>query len=215
MSESLSNICHSWHPMVVLCSFQNWPSPSWSHGESIIESHPKPFPHSNSRAEIVVKTIKRIIVGNTDSSGRLNTDAFRKVIAISRSLNESALVHVPYHHWKLETMFASKAKLDPRKWDKTGTIIEVKQFDQFGIKVDDSGRVTLRNRKFLRCFTPIIPRIPSSHPSSSPPSFQLTHYPTYQHTQSFLPPLHASPVPPPQTSLPWGLGESATHSVAK
>ena len=61
-------------------------------------------------------------------------------------------------------MFASKAKLDPRKWDKTSTIIEVKLFDQFGIKVDDSGRVTLRNRKFLRCFTPIIPRIPSSHP---------------------------------------------------
>ena len=141
--------------------------------------------HSNSRAEIGVKTIKRMIVGNTDSSGRLNTDAFQKVIAISRSQNDSALVHVPYHHWKLETMFASKAKLDPRKWDKTSTIIEVKLFDQFGIKVDDSGRVTLRNRKFLRCFTPIIPQIPSSHPSSSPPSFPLTHYPTYQHTIIF------------------------------
>ena len=112
-------------------------------------------------------------------------------------------------------MFASKAKLDPRKWDKTSTIIEVKLFDQFGIKVDDLGRVAIRNRKFLRCFTPIIPQIPSSHPSSSPPSFPLTHYPTYQHTQSFSPPLHASPVPPPQISSPWGLGESATHLVAK
>ena len=95
------------------------------------------FPHSNSRAEIEVKTIKRMIVGNTDSSGRLNTDAFQKVIAISRSQNDSALVHVPYHYWKLETMFASKAKLDPRKWDKTSIIIEVKLFDQFGIKVDE------------------------------------------------------------------------------
>lgn len=30
----------------------------------------------------------------------------------------------------------------------TEPVIEVKQFDQYGIKVDGSGRVTLRNRKF-------------------------------------------------------------------
>ena len=49
---------------------------------------------------------------------------------------------------------------DPRKWDKTGIVIEVKQFDQYVVKVDGSGRVTLRNRKFLRQYTPV----PSSHP---------------------------------------------------
>ena len=38
----------------------------------------------------------------------------------------------------------------PLKWDKTGVIIEVRQFDQYAVKVDGSGRVTLRNREFLR-----------------------------------------------------------------
>ena len=38
----------------------------------------------------------------------------------------------------------------PNRWDNTGTIIEVKQFDQYGIRMDSSGQCTLRNRKFLR-----------------------------------------------------------------
>ena len=37
----------------------------------------------------------------------------------------------------------------PTKWDKTGLVIEVRQFDQYVIRVDGSGRTTLRNRKFL------------------------------------------------------------------
>ena len=44
----------------------------------------------------------------------------------------------------------------PTKWDKTGTVIDVRQFDQYVIRVDGSGRVTLRNRKFLRKCTPVI-----------------------------------------------------------
>ena len=43
----------------------------------------------------------------------------------------------------------------PNKWDKTGMVIEVRQFDQYAVKVDGSGRVTLRNRKFLRRYTPV------------------------------------------------------------
>ena len=41
-----------------------------------------------------------------------------------------------------------------RKWDRTGKIMEVKDFDQYLVKVDDSGRVSLRNRKFLQKFVP-------------------------------------------------------------
>ena len=41
------------------------------------------------------------------------------------------------------------------KWDKTGVIIKVCQFDQYAGKVDGSGRVTLRNRKFLRKYVPV------------------------------------------------------------
>ena len=43
----------------------------------------------------------------------------------------------------------------PNKWDKTGNVIKVRQFDQYVIRVDGSGRVTIRNRKFLRKYTPV------------------------------------------------------------
>jgi hypothetical protein len=51
----------------------------------------------------------------------------------------------------------------PTKWDKTGIIIEVRQFDQYVVRVDGSGRVTLRNRKFLRKYIPAI----TCHPHRS------------------------------------------------
>ncbi len=43
----------------------------------------------------------------------------------------------------------------PNKWDKTGRVVEVKQFDQYVVRVDGSGRVTLRNRTFLRKYVPV------------------------------------------------------------
>ena len=48
----------------------------------------------------------------------------------------------------------------PTKWDRTGVVVEVKQFDQYVIRIDGSGRVTLRNRKFLRKYTPVVERGP-------------------------------------------------------
>ena len=45
----------------------------------------------------------------------------------------------------------------PRRWDKTGVIIEVRQFDQYAVRIHGSGRVTLRNRKFLRKYIPFSP----------------------------------------------------------
>ena len=50
----------------------------------------------------------------------------------------------------------------PLRWDRTGLVIEVKQFDQYAVKVDGSGRVTLRNRKFLRKFDKIVEDIPGT-----------------------------------------------------
>ena len=43
----------------------------------------------------------------------------------------------------------------PNKWDKTGVVIEVRHYHQYVIRIDGSGRITLRNRKFLRKFTPV------------------------------------------------------------
>ena len=36
------------------------------------------------------------------------------------------------------------------KWDKVGRVVEILPFDQYVIKVDGSGRITKRNRRFLR-----------------------------------------------------------------
>ena len=44
----------------------------------------------------------------------------------------------------------------PLRWDRTGLVIEVKQFDQYAVKDDGSGRVILRNRKFRRKFDQIV-----------------------------------------------------------
>ncbi|KAF0047698.1 hypothetical protein F2P81_001331 [Scophthalmus maximus] len=43
----------------------------------------------------------------------------------------------------------------PNKWDRTGSVVEVCQHDQYMIKIDGSGRVTPRNWRFLRRFYPV------------------------------------------------------------
>ena len=45
-------------------------------------------------------------------------------------------------------------------FDKTGTVIEVRQFDQYVIRIDVSDRVTLRNRKFLWKYSPVATSTP-------------------------------------------------------
>ena len=38
------------------------------------------FPHANTRAEVGVKTVKRLLVDNTDHDGSLDTDAFQRAM---------------------------------------------------------------------------------------------------------------------------------------
>ena len=42
----------------------------------------------------------------------------------------------------------------PRRRERTGVIVEVRQFHQYVVKIDGSGRLTLRNRQHLRKFIP-------------------------------------------------------------
>ena len=80
---------------------------------------------------------------------------------------------------------------NPRKWDKTGLVVEVRQHDQYAIKVDGSGRITLRNRKFLRKFIPVMPRTTGNFlPNTS--SFQKVT-PTSQYMENRM-------FPAPETS---------------
>ena len=38
----------------------------------------------------------------------------------------------------------------PTKWDRSGIVVEIRDFDKYVVKVDGSGRLTLRNRRYLR-----------------------------------------------------------------
>ena len=42
----------------------------------------------------------------------------------------------------------------PLRWDRTGVVVECKDYDQYLVKVHGSNRLTLRNRRFLRAYDP-------------------------------------------------------------
>ena len=42
----------------------------------------------------------------------------------------------------------------PNKWDREGTVVQTGDNDQYLVRVHGTGRVTLRNRRFLRKFVP-------------------------------------------------------------
>jgi hypothetical protein len=41
-----------------------------------------------------------------------------------------------------------------KKWDRSDVVVDILDHDQYRVKIDGSGRTTLRNRRFLRPITP-------------------------------------------------------------
>ena len=86
----------------------------------------------------------------------------------------------------------------PTQWDKTGVVIEVRQFDQYIVRDDGSGRITIRNRKFLKKYIQCTPRhtINDDLQRITKPPFQPTtahlpksaYKPSQQPTPSHNPP---------------------------
>ena len=54
-----------------------------------------------------------------------------------------------------------------KKWDRTGLVLENLGYNKYRIKVDGSGRVTDRNRQYLRQFTAVTNSQPGPRPETS------------------------------------------------
>ena len=172
------------------------------------------YAQSNGRAELGVKSAKRMIRGNALPNGSLDNDKFARAILQYRNtplagiglspaqlylhrhlrdfIPSEPTLYKPDKKWieaaekreeavaqrnaKLMTSYNTTASSlmpleigDPvsmqntsgkqtkqKRWDRTGQIVEVLPDRQYMIKVDGSGRVTKRNRKFLRKVHPAI-----------------------------------------------------------
>ena len=219
------------------------------------------FPHSNCRAELGVKQVKRIIMDNTSKFGSLDVDSFHKAIMSYRNTvdpvtrcspaltvfgrqvrdglpilpgkynphntwqellqhREQAMAkrHVLHHEaWSEHTkklgrlqngdkvFLQNQVGPNPRKWERTGTVMECKDHDQYTVKVDGTGRVTLRNRKFLRQLKQIPKHSsPSPPPLPSDPTIQSVpaHDSETEATREEVPETASYPVSPMPTVSP-------------
>ena len=186
------------------------------------------FPHSNQRAELGVKSAKRMLRENVSPSGHLNTDKFLRALLNHRNtpdrdtgLSPAQVIfghpirdflpvkpgrYKPRQEWMMtmekreqalarrharqEQLLSEHTKTlpplkvsdvvsiqnqhgpHPLKWDKSGTVVEVMQYDQYKIRMDGSGRASIRNRKFLKKIVPFnsVTRTGHSlHPEQTPP----------------------------------------------
>ena len=60
-----------------------------------------------------------------------------------------------WHHWIAVIMIQNQTGHFPNKSGKSGVIVELKNYHQYVVKVNGSGRLTVWNRKFLRKFNPL------------------------------------------------------------
>lgn len=94
--------------------------------------------------------------------------------------------------------------LHPTKWDRTGVIVEVLQFDQYQVQVDGTGRITLHNRKFLRNYIPVQAHTPRRTINDDLPFLTtqqtLPHKET--HSQKTVPQLEIDQATPLNQQLP-------------
>ena len=167
-------------------------------------------PHANCRAEVAVKTVKRMLLDNTSANGSISVDKFQKamlnyrnsidpetkvspaLVLFGRPIRDPIPVpmgkYCPHPTWG-ETLANREKALakrharerekweehtralpplkvgdhvylqnlvgnHPKRWERTGVVVEVRQHHQYVVKFDGSGRITLRNRQHLRKFTP-------------------------------------------------------------
>ena len=178
----------------------------WGVSHRITSSY---FPHSNTRAELGVKSAKRMLRDNIQA-GKFETDRFLRALMVHRNtpdretglspaqviFGRSTRNFFPIKPGNLQLRPEWKTTMDqreialarrherkgkdlnehtktlrpleagqvvliqnqtgkkPLRWDRSGQIIEILPFDQYKVKMDGSGRISLRNRRFLKPIKP-------------------------------------------------------------
>ena len=176
---------------------------------ALLQAHNTPDPDCNiSPAQVVFGRPIRDAFSFTSRCIKYNNPSIRPTWREAWSQKEDAMrTRMPRSTEALDMHARSLAPLSlgdkvflqnqrgshPKKWDKSGTVVELGNYDQYWVKVDGSGRLTLRNRRFLRKFVPPSPTIgdPLSH----------SHQPYGLATRDSLPPTRSEP-PQMTTSLP-------------
>nr|XP_033946685.1 uncharacterized protein LOC117452278 [Pseudochaenichthys georgianus] len=133
------------------------------------------FPQSNGRAEVAVKTAKRLLMSNTGPSGGLDQDRFLRAMLQLRNTpdpdcNLSPAQIIFGRPLRGSLSFVARSP-------SSGIVVESPGHDQYRIRVDGSGRLTLRNRRFLRAYTPATPCAREQPAVPLPPPAALDHQP--------------------------------------
>lgn len=224
------------------------------------------YPQSNGRAEVAVKTAKRLLRANVGPNGSLNTDELIKALLQYRntpdpdcnispaqvifgrplrdslsfvnrlekytnphirplwreawaskeealrtrmtrsteSLNEHARPLPPLKAGE-RCFVQNQTGNHPKKWDRTGTIVEQGHHNQYLIKIDGSGRLTKRNRQFIRTFKPASATIEAA-PSAG------DHSPK-ESTISEGNPIEKQPNPVETETFPTGFSCTPSHTA--
>ena len=206
------------------------------------------YPQSNGRAELGVKTAKRILMNNCNPDGSLDNDKVLKALLqykntplrgiglspaqllLHRQLRDKIPTHSkmlqPHKEWivagnEREKAFAKQNKdtattynehskeLKPLKcktqviiqeqgrWFKIGRVVEVLPNRQYLVRLEGSGRLTLRNRRFLKPLQQTPKFIPSPSVPNNPPKYAPNHQ-----TDTPGPDTHAPPPIPPTINIP-------------
>ncbi|KAL9987034.1 hypothetical protein ACROYT_G001269 [Oculina patagonica] len=238
-------MCNRWWARIHCSSHMPIPEGVGCPPPSIISS----IPHSNCRAEIGVKTVKRIITDNTTLNGSLDTDSLQHAILQYRNtpdpnmqLSPAQCVfgrpikdfipilpgrYQPHPTWSdtlamreeaLRNCHMTAAErwtehtkrlpplavgnhirnqnqtgLYPTKWDKTGVVIEVRQFDQYVVRVDGSGRMTTHKPPSPN---PPLAELPPPPPSGTPLRCPDLTSPNQEGCAPLPPPMHTTPPNP-------------------
>ena len=158
------------------------------------------YPHSSQRAELAVKSMKRLIRENTNSDGSLDNDQFLRAVMTHRNnpdrdtnrspaqvifgRNLREFLPAPLQRYKAQPQWVllrddrekalrkralrnmehlskgtkilpplevhdtvqvqNQVRNHPSRWDITGTVVEVREHDQYIVKINWSGRLTTR-----------------------------------------------------------------------